>query len=104
MYKGLLSRGEKRAMVYAHPKYAINESPVPDGLSLRPRDIERLARDGIAVSTPNANQFSYDSDGNSWDMPPELARDADRNTMWEMSQRSKNRILNARRKDKAKFT
>ena len=100
----LLTRGEKRPMVYAHPKYAKNESPVPDGLSLRPRDIERLARDGIAVSTPNANQFSYDSDGKSWDMPPELARDADRNTMWEMSQRSKNRILNARRKDKAKFT
>ena len=104
MYKGSFSRGQKRAMVYAHPKYDINESPVSDGLSLRPRDIERLARDGIAVSTPNANQFTYDSDGRSWDMPPELARDADRNTMWEMSQRSKNRILNARRKDKAKFT
>lgn len=104
MYKGLLTRGEKRPMVYAHPKYKVGESPVPDGLSLRPRDIERLARDGIAVSTPNANQFSYDSDGSSWDMPPELARDADRNTMWEMSQRSKNRILNARRRDKAKFT
>ena len=104
MYKGLLSRGEKRAMVYAHPKYSNSENPVADGLSLRPRDIDRLARDGIAVSTPNANQFTYDSDGHSWDMPPELTRDADRNSMWERSQRSKHRILDARRREKAKFT
>lgn len=104
MLCNMLSRGERRMEVFSHPKLKVGESPVPDGLSLRPRDIERLARDGIAVSTPNANQFSYDSDGKSWDMPPELARDADRNSMWEMSQRSKNRILDARRRDKAKFT
>ena len=85
------------------PRLKPHESPVQSGLSLSPSDIERMANQGIAVSTPAADQFTYDNN-DSWDVPPEYLRDSDRNTMWEMSQISKQRILQARKRDKARFT
>lgn len=86
-----------------NPTLLEGETPVQSGLSLTPSDIERMANQGIAVSTPAAEQFTYDND-DSWDVPPEYSRDADRNSIWELSQVSKQRILNARRRDKARFT
>ena len=79
-----------------------HEKPTADGLSMTPSDIERLARKGIAVSVPNSDSFLY-NDEKGWDIPPELTRDADRNSMWETSQPAKQRILDARRNDKRKF-
>ena len=85
------------------PALLPHETVVQSGLALTPSDIERMANQGIAVSTPAADQFTYDN-SDTWEVPPELARDADRNTIWEISQVSKQRILDARRRDKARFT
>lgn len=85
------------------PKRKDSEQQVQSGLSLTPSDIERMANQGIAVSTPAADMFRYDSD-DSWNIPPEYLRDSDRNTMWELSQVSKQRIMNARKRDKERFT
>ena len=78
------------------------EDVVTSGLSITPSDIERLARQGVPVSVPNASSFfSIDS---GLEVPPELSVDADRNTLWELSQASKRRIMQARRREKDLLT
>lgn len=78
------------------------EETVISGLSVTPSDIEKLARNGIPVSVPNASNFySVDS---GLEVPPELRVDADRNTLWETSQAAKARILKARRREKDHLT
>ena len=50
------------------------EDVVISGLSITPSDIERLARQGVPVSVPNASSFfSVDS---GLEVPPELRVDA----------------------------
>lgn len=78
------------------------DEPVISGLAITPSDIERLARQGIPVSVPNANAFYSIDSGLS--VPPELRVDADRNTLWEKSKEAKARILNARRREKEMLT
>ena len=78
------------------------EEAVISGLSITPSDIERLARQGVPVSVPNASSFfSIDSGAN---VPPELRVDADRNSLWELSQQSKARIMKARKREKDHLT
>lgn len=78
------------------------DDDVVSGLAITPSDIERLARNGIPVSVPNADSFySVDSGLN---VPPELRVDADRNTLWELSQQSRRRILKARKREQEHLT
>ena len=78
------------------------EDVVISGFSITPSDIERLARQGVPVSVPNASSFfSIDS---GLEVPPELRVDADRNTLWELSQASERRIMQARRREKDLLT
>lgn len=86
------------------PKRKSGEKVVTPGLAMTPSDIERLAKQGIAVSTPNADSFRYDEDTNSWAIDPVYARDADRNSMWERSQVARANILNARKRDVQHYT
>lgn len=79
-----------------------SDEPVISGLSVTPSDIERLARQGVPVSVPNANSF-YNIDS-GLEVPPELKVDADRNTLWETSQASKARILKARKRERDHLT
>lgn len=81
---------------------ALGDQPVISGLSVTPAQIEQLAKQGIPVSVPNADQFMFLDSGR--DVPPELRVDADRNTLWEASQRAKHRILTARRREKESLT
>lgn len=103
----VLWRGKPRKNIMASTpmnKYNVCETSVQSGLSLSPSDIERLANKGIAVSTPSADMFTFDSDGSSgFEIRPEYLRDADRNSMWELSKRAKSNILNARRRDNDKY-
>ena len=79
-----------------------SDEVVISGLSVTPSDIERLARQGVPVSVPNASSFlSVDS---GLEVPPELRVDADRNTLWELSQAAKRRIMQARRREKDLLT
>ena len=78
------------------------DEPVVSGLSITPSDIERLARQGVPVSVPNASNFYTVDSG--LEVPPELKVDADRNTLWETSQRSKARIMQARKREKDHLT
>ena len=78
------------------------DDPVVSGLAMTPSDIERLARNGIPVSLPNADNFYHLDSGR--DVPPELSVDADRNSLWELSQQAKHRILSARRRERANLT
>lgn len=87
-------------------RVSVKRSPSDDvvvsGLAITPSDIERLARNGIPVSVPNADSFySVDS---GLDVPPELRVDADRNSLWELSQVAKRRIMQARRREKDLLT
>ena len=101
----LLIRGRKGyfAPKVTCPKRKIGEKPVARGLAMTPSDIERLAKQGIAVSTPAADQFHYDADAQGWNVDVNYLRDSDRNFVWETSQVSKQRILNARRRSKEMF-
>ena len=87
-------------------RVSVKRSPSDDvvvsGLAITPSDIERLARNGIPVSVPNADSFySVDS---GLEVPPELRVDADRNSLWELSQAAKRRIMQARRREKDLLT
>lgn len=99
----ILSRRPDWRAINCHPVRSLNDDPVQNGLSLRPSDIERLASQGIAVSTPAADQFLYDTNQNAVSLDPEYTREADRNSMWEMSQRARTRISKARIKDKQTY-
>lgn len=87
-------------------RVSVKRSPSDDvvvsGLAITPSDIERLARNGIPVSVPNADSFYSVDSGLS--VPPELRVDADRNSLWELSQAAKRRIMQARRREKDLLT
>lgn len=89
-------------MITCAPVRNENDDVVGQNLSVTPSDIARLTQQGIAVNTANSSMFSFDanpSDG----LQPEMRADADRNMMWELSQRSKQKLLKVRRTDKAKY-
>lgn len=103
----ILARGARRPQILATTpfnKYNVGENKVQSGLSLTPSDIEKLSRKGIAVSTPSADMFMFDSDGSQgFQLRPEYQRDSDRNSMWELSRRSRNNIMKAYKRDQSKF-
>lgn len=103
----VMYRGPLRKQIFARTpfnKYNTGETVVQSGLSLTPSDIERLSQKGIAVSTPAADMFQFDSDGSQgFQMRPEYLRDADRNSMWELTKRSRANIMNAYKRDQAKY-
>lgn len=98
----ILSRRRDWKIVHSSPVRSSNDEPVSNGLAVTPSDIARLTSQGIAVNTANASMFSFDSNP-SESLPPELRCDADRNTVWELSQKAKQKLLKVRRSDKAKY-
>ena len=88
---------------YQSAKRKAYEKPVIPGLSITPADIERLARQGVAVSVPNADSFLYNNEV-GWDVDPVYKKDSDRNSMWETSQIAKARIMRARKRDAELYT
>lgn len=98
----ILSRRKDWKIVHSRPVRCNNDDVVVNGLAVTPSDIARLTERGIAVNTANASMFSFDANP-SESLPPELRCDADRNTIWELSQRAKRKLLNVRRTDKAKY-
>lgn len=99
----VLYRGSRRPQVFSEAKLLPSETPVQGGLSLSPSDIERLSQQGIAVSTPAADSFFSDNSGDNWTVSPEYMKNSDRNSLWELSKSSRERILSARRRDIEKF-
>lgn len=94
----VLSRINKNEIYHrVNCKRCDTDDVVVSGLAVTPSDIERLARNGIPVSVPNANSFYTIDSGR--DVPPELKVDADRNSLWEASQAAKARILKARKRE-----
>lgn len=79
-----------------------DDESVKSGLSITPSDIEKLARNGVPVSLPNADSFYHLDSG--LEVPPELKVDADRNTLWETSQLSRRRIMAARKREHEHLT
>lgn len=101
----LLVRGRKSQDYHfstCSPKRLECEDCVISGLAVTPSMIEKLTQQGVAVSLPNSDNFLMDND-KSQTIPIELQRDTDRNTVWELSQSSKQRLLNAKRKDKERY-
>lgn len=98
----ILSRRKDWRMINSAPVRNENDDVVGQNLAVSPSDIARLTKQGIAVNTANASMFSFDanpSDG----LQPEMRADADRNMMWELSQRARQKLLKVRRSDKAKY-
>lgn len=98
----ILSRRKDWRMINSAPVRNENDDVVGQNLAVSPSDIARLTKQGIAVNTANASMFSFDanpSDG----LQPEMRADADRNMMWELSQRARQKLLKVRRADKAKY-
>ena len=104
MAEKILTRNVPHQRNLAFCKRAAGEAIVQAGLALRPSDIERLARDGIAVSTPAASNFYHEQDSVGWQVDPVFQRDSDRNSMWEASHVSRSRIMAAKRRDHENFT
>lgn len=98
----VLSRRKNWSMINCAPVRSDNDDVVCPNLAVTPVDIARLTQKGIAVNTANASMFSFDanpSDG----LQPEMRADSDRNSMWELSHRAKQKLLKVRRTDKAKY-
>lgn len=80
--------------------YTVVDIPVQSGLALTPAKVKELTDKGIAVSTPMASPSDYDGSSRPGDftLDPMYSVDSDRNTLWEMSQTARQRILKARSK------
>lgn len=98
----ILSRRKTWRLRNCAPTRCSNDDPVCQNLAVTPADISRLTQQGIAVNTANASMFSFDSNPSDG-LQPEMRADADRNSMWELSQRAKQKLLKVRRTDKAKY-
>ena len=64
----------------------LHEAKVQGDMAVTPADIERLAKQGIPVSVPNANQFLPADPEEGWNVPKEFQSYMDRNTAWELEQ------------------
>lgn len=98
----ILSRRKDWRMINCAPVRNENDDVVGQNLAVSPSDIARLTKQGIAVNTANASMFSFDANP-SEGLQPEMRADADRNMMWELSQRAKQKLLKVRRTDKARY-
>lgn len=96
----VMSRRSDWKPIVSSPVRSFNDDPVISGLSVTPSEIARLAAQGIAVNSANASNFLPPTDA---PLAPEDRRDADRNSMWELSHRSRTRILKARKVDKSTY-
>lgn len=81
-------------------KRKLHEAKVNGDLAVTPADIERLAKQGIPVSVPNANSFLPSDPSEGWNVPPEFRSDIDRNTAWELEQSARAKVLNAHKREK----
>ena len=92
----IMKRRSDWRFVQSCPKRSSNDDAVVSGLSVTPSDISRLSAQGIAVNTANASMFSFDANPSS-SLQPEEKRDSDRNSMWELATRSRQKLLKVRR-------
>lgn len=76
------------------------EAQVSNDLAVTPADIERLAKQGIPVSVPNANSFLPADPSEGWNVPTEFQADMDRNTAWELEQSARQKVIGAHKKEK----
>lgn len=78
--------------------YTPFDIPVQSNLALTPAKVKELTDKGIAVSTPVSSALDYDGSSRPGDftLDPMYANGSDRNTLWEMSQTARQRILKAR--------
>lgn len=103
----ILTRGRSGKTPLPHiceAKRSLGEDIVQSGLSISPSDIEKMALNGVSVSVPNSDCFFKDAEITGFDVPLELKRDVDRNTVWEQSKVAQSRILSANKKDKERFS
>lgn len=98
----LLFRGHRSALPWCKPKAANNAEIVVPNLAITPSQIAQMTRQGIAVSTPNAESFIYEN-CSGWDIEPVYQRYYDRNTAWETSNNARIRLANANKKDRELF-
>lgn len=78
----------------------LHEAKVQSDMAVTPSDIERLAKQGIPVSVPNANQFLPADPEEGWNVPTEFQSDMDRNTAWELEQGARAKVMNAHKREK----
>lgn len=78
----------------------LHEAKVNGDMAVTPADIERLAKQGIPVSVPNANSFLPSDASDGWSVPPEFQSDMDRNTAWELEQSARAKVMNAHKREK----
>lgn len=98
----VLFRGHQSSISWCVPRPVNSAEVVCPNMAITPAQIAQMTRQGIAVSTPNADNFFYESNS-GWDIEPVYQRYYDRNTAWETSNVSKSNILRARKTDSEKY-
>lgn len=95
----ILSRLKNNPVVLCNTEPTELDIPVAGGLALTPSRIQELTSKGIAVSTSDAEPV-YDSSSvpSDYSMDPVYERGMDRNTLWERSALSKQRLLSSKDK------
>lgn len=69
---------------------------------MTPSQVARMAARGVSVAQANLPEIYDDANvHHSWCISPENDRGADLNTLWELEKISQDKVLKARRKDKA---
>jgi len=79
--------------------------PVYGNLAITPSQIEKMADQGIPVSSQNM-AYIPDKQGEanpSWNLPLSDIRGIDAAELWEQSESSKHRIRNAHKRDRERF-
>lgn len=95
----VLSRLKNNPIILFETKVESFDIPVQNGLALTPAKVQELTARGIAVTQANGEPvFDSPSSFSDFSLNPMYQRGMDRNTLWEQSMLSKQKILSARDK------
>lgn len=95
----VLSRLKNNPIILFETKVEFYDIPVQNGLALTPAKVQELTSRGIAVTPANGEPvFDSPASFSDFSINPMYQRGVDRNTLWEQSVLSKQKILSARDK------
>lgn len=97
-------RGKQYTPVVSHPQRKENELPVHGNLVVTPPQMQKMAEQGIPITSQNIAMTPQDGQPNpSWDLPLDQLRGIDPAQMWEESQIIKQRAKRAHDNDRKRF-
>lgn len=76
---------------------------VKSGLAMTPTKVKELTDKGLAVSNQSASFYDSSDTSSDWNIEPMFKRNMDVNSLWEIQNESRTKVVKAHKTDKKKF-